>query len=353
MRIAAIASHACCLSKEAEAIPGLAARDVVAINGSGPADLAADRWSTAEGASPDDRMRNVTIGVATVLLVGCMNHGIPISKGIEMTYAQIAAPASLPRELHVVAFNVHREPGSVIVKALRSDPVLRGADLIVLEEIHRREDRDERCSGACVVAKELGFYAAYAPALDEADGTDGVAIVSRAPILSTEVIELPYFDVHINSGRRVAIAATILVDGAPATVYAVHLDVKLPVRDRRKQMMPVIEHAKRQTGPVIIAGDFNTTPFTWIGHVVPVLTTTQDDRLEELMRAHGFATPVKDSGATSRFFAMKLDAIYTRGFSTMRFATANAQNISDHLALWATMTPTVASRQCDRPGSSE
>ena len=53
----------------------------------------------------------------------------------------------------------------------------------------------------------------------------------------------------------------------------------------------------------------------------------------------GFDTPVKDSGATHRYIGMKLDAIYTRGFGTKRFATARAQDVSDHLALWATMAP--------------
>jgi endonuclease/exonuclease/phosphatase family metal-dependent hydrolase len=89
-----------------------------------------------------------------------------------------------------------------------------------------------------------------------------------------------------------------------------------------------------------MAGDFNTSPFTWISHVVPILTTTQDNRLEALVRKHGLATPVAGSGPTSRFLGMKLDAIYTRDFDTLRFATSNAKNISDHLALWAVLRPT-------------
>jgi endonuclease/exonuclease/phosphatase family metal-dependent hydrolase len=41
---------------------------------------------------------------------------------------------------------------------------------------------------------------------------------------------------------------------------------------------------------------------------------------------------------TQKARAMKLDGIYTRGFVTRKFATADAQNVSDHLALWATMS---------------
>jgi endonuclease/exonuclease/phosphatase family metal-dependent hydrolase len=115
----------------------------------------------------------------------------------------------------------------------------------------------------------------------------------------------------------------------------VHLENCITVAQRRAQMQPVLADAEAQPTPVIMAGDFNTSPFTWIAHLIPVLTTTQDNRLEELMRAHGFATPVADSGPTSRFLGMKLDAIYTRGFETRRFGTAHARDVSDHLALFA------------------
>ena len=100
----------------------------------------------------------------------------------------------------------------------------------------------------------------------------------------------------------------------------------------------MLADADRQTTPVIIAGDFNTSPFTWLTHVIPIPTGTQDDRLEELVRAHGFSTPTKDLGATSHWLAMKLDAIYTRGLAVAHTATSDAADISDHLAVWADVT---------------
>jgi len=123
-------------------------------------------------------------------------------------------------------------------------------------------------------------------------------------------------------------------------VYAVHLENRLGVHDRRVQMTPVLDHARRQATPVIIAGDFNTSPFTWIAHVIPIPTGTQDDRFEELVRSKGFATPLAHSGPTHHHLWMKLDGIYTRGFTTEAFATATAHDVSDHLALWAVMTET-------------
>jgi endonuclease/exonuclease/phosphatase family metal-dependent hydrolase len=264
-------------------------------------------------------------------LTACLNHGLPPDAHVEAVFPEVPGKP-LPRALHVVEYNVHMERGEKIVDALEHDPELRDADVIIMEEIHRSY---LGCSAACVVGKTLGFYEIYAPGAAAGDGDDGIAIVSRAPITSSQVIELPGYDVHINAARRIALAATIEREGQPITVYAVHLENRITVSQRRVQMLPVLEHAAKQHTPVIIAGDFNTSPFTWVAHVIPVLTGTQDDGLEALVRTYGFDTPVVDSGATSRFFAMKLDAIYTRGLRTTDFATAEASDLSDHLALWA------------------
>jgi len=283
----------------------------------------------------DDMMRMLGVGTALVL-AACM-HGTPKDLNVETTFPTTAKTPELPRQLRVVTFNLHMEPGSKIERGMLADPALRDADLIFFEEVHRS---GIGCSAACAIARDLGFYAVYAPGHANGDGDDGVAILSRAPITSSQVIELPFYNVHFNGGRRIALAATIELAGRPVTVYAVHLENRLGVQDRKHQMTPVLEHAQRQHTPVIIGGDFNTSPFTWIAHVIPIPTGTQDDRFEELVRAHGFATPLAHSGPTHHHLWMKLDAIYTRGFSTQHFATARARDVSDHLALWAEMTET-------------
>lgn len=268
-----------------------------------------------------------------LVAAGCLNHGLPADAHVEAVFPASPKAGALPRPLRVVELNAHMERGEKLVDALEHDPALRDADVIIFEEIHRSR---LGCSAACVVGKAFGFYEVYAPGAANGNGDDGIAVLSRAPITSAQVIELPAYDVHINSGRRIAMAVTIeRAPEDPITVYAVHLENRLTVAQRRTQMLPVLEHAARQTTPVIIAGDFNTSPFTWLAHLVPIPTGTQDNRLEELVRAHGFATPVVDSGGTSRFLAMKLDAIYTRGFRTTDFATARAGDVSDHLAVWA------------------
>ena len=275
----------------------------------------------------------------SLALPACMVRARPPDTSIEATFptSPALAPPSLPRTLRVVTFNVHRETPANVIKGIDSDPKLREADLIILEEVHRLEPVTQPCSAACFLGKTLGYYTLYAPGHMQGDGSDGVAILSRAPILSGQVMELPDIDVHINSGRRIALIATVLVDGAPVTVYGVHLTNRLTVAERTRQMRPLLEHVKRQTTPVIMGGDFNTSPFTWLGGVIPIPIGTQDDHLEALVRSYGLETPVANIYATSRFLGMKLDAIYTRGFNTRTFAVSKAAEVSDHLALWANL----------------
>jgi len=274
---------------------------------------------------------------ALFLATACTNHGIPKDTSIEATFPTKPQVPALERQLRVVTYNVHMESGKKIAEALRSDPQLLAADVIFMQEVERDERVATPCSAACDLGKALGYHALFAPGHAVSKGSHGVAILSRAPITSAEVIELPYFNVHVNSGRRVALAATLDVDGTPVTVYAVHLDNRLDVADRRAQMIPVLHHAARQDTPIIMGGDFNTSHFTWFFHIIPFPTTTQDNYLENLMRDHGFDTPVTESGPTHIALGMRLDALYTRGFQTTKFAVSNAKYVSDHLALWAEM----------------
>ncbi|HUS29728.1 MAG TPA: endonuclease/exonuclease/phosphatase family protein [Kofleriaceae bacterium] len=292
-------------------------------------------------------MRRLAVVVA-VAVAGCSFglQGIPKDRKLETTFPKTAAATELPEQFKVVAFNIHKEPAAKFIAGMQADRATRDADLILLEEVPRF-DGQEGCSAACGAGKLLGYYAIYAPAHHAEERDIGVAILSRAPITSARVIELPWNDVHFNAGRRAALAVTIQQAGRPITVYAVHLENRLSVGDRKKQMTPILEDAKRQPTPVLIAGDFNTNPFHWVSHWLPLPTAGhQATKLESLVRSYGFDTPVKDSGPTHRFIGMKLDAIYTRGFETRNFGTAHAKDVSDHLALWATVN---AKRAATKP----
>lgn len=263
---------------------------------------------------------------------GCarLNHGAPRDREPEVL-AQPVHPDEVGGPWRVIAYNIHGVDGVELADTIRSSPALRDANLLLLSEVHAHGP----CSDACVAAARLGMASAYAPGHDEDTGTEGVAILSRWPLTDVEVIELPYHDVVFNSARRVAVAATAMTIDGPVRVYAVHLDNRITPAARVAQLAPVLERTRIWPGPIVIGGDFNTSPFSWLGGVVPVPSRRQDDAVEGAVRSAGLTTPVTASGATSQWLEMRLDAIYTRGVAVRRFGVSRDVRISDHLPLWA------------------
>lgn len=106
----------------------------------------------------------------------------------------------MPRDrLRVVTFNVAMQSAEVIAGALEASPSLRGADVILLQEIEAHADEERSRAGQ--VAALLGMTYAYAPAFAcSHGGSHGVAILSRHPLSGARVTELPRRDVRYNSG---------------------------------------------------------------------------------------------------------------------------------------------------------
>jgi endonuclease/exonuclease/phosphatase family metal-dependent hydrolase len=270
--------------------------------------------------------------VAAVTLAAC-NHPRPRDPSIELRANAAAAARADHAGLRLVTYNVHMIAGAKIAAALRADPAVAAADVVVLQEVDSHPK--EGASRACLAARELGMHCAFAPGYGLDDGgSHGVAILARWPLADLAVVEQPYNDVVFNSARRIALGATIEIGGAPLRVFAVHLDNRINPAERARQLAPVLDAADRHPGPVAIAGDMNTTPFVWIANVIPVPAGVQDDRLERYVRRRGYATPVVRSGPTHQYMGMRLDAVYTRGVRAGDYGVASEVRASDHLPLW-------------------
>lgn len=281
-----------------------------------------------------------TLRVSCMLLlafvVGC-NHPPPRYPYLEWrlpTFAPAPTPAvpGVDRPLRVVTYNVHRISGAALTRAMLADETVRNADVILLQEVYQRSD----CSPACAAAAALGMYSMYAPGHGVADGSDGVAILSRTPLHDAHVIELPDNFVMFNGGRRIALAAQTTIGGTPMMFIAVHLENRISVDKRRAQLAPVLAYAQTTHMPTVITGDMNTSPFTWAAGVLP-FPSAQGCWLEDLARSAGFDTPVADSAPTTPYLSMKLDAIYTRGVRVVNYGVQSSMHASDHYPLWADM----------------
>jgi endonuclease/exonuclease/phosphatase family metal-dependent hydrolase len=265
---------------------------------------------------------------------GCsrLNHPPPVSPSAQAGATSKAAPTSTS-SLRIATYNVHMETAEGIRAAIARNPRLNQADVIMLQEIEAHDSEDS--PRAAQVARDLDMHWAYAPGYGLSEGgSHGVAILSRFPLADLEVIELPYYHVVVNSARRVALAATIALGERNVRIYSVHLDNRINPSRRRQQLAPVFAAADRFRGPAIIAGDLNTSPFCWGGGLVPLPCGQQDDAVESQARGHGFATPLAEGGPTSKWMAMKLDAIYVRQLVTRASAVEHAVRLSDHLPVW-------------------
>lgn len=271
--------------------------------------------------------------VVAIAVASCtqLNRAAPTTTSAVVN-STVGARSAL-RTLRVATYNVHMESASSIADAITSNPELGAADVLLLQEIE--DHSSEATSRAEQVAKRLGMSVAYAPGYGLPDGgSHGVAILSRVSLRDVEVLELPYFHVVVNSARRVALAATIEVDGQDVRIYSVHLDNRINPSNRRLQLEPVLRSAKKFSGPIVIAGDLNTSPFCWVASLVPIPCGRQDNAVERAARSSGLQTPVANIGSTSKWIGMRLDAIYTRGFSASSSAVERSVRLSDHLPVW-------------------
>lgn len=208
-------------------------------------------------------------------------------------------------------------------------PPLRDADIFLLQEV--KEEAGKPCI-AVRLASALGLHVAYSP---EGPGvTDrGLAILSRFPLCDIRIRALKPFDLRFNSRARFVLSATADTPWGLVRVSDVHLDTRLNTVDRLAQLEPVVRDSAFQ-GRHVVAGDFNSNPFYWIEHVIPLpAMKSQAQGVGEFMRRHGFRSGIPESAATHDFLGMHLDWIWVAG---LRPAASQVipLDFSDHHALW-------------------
>lgn len=285
--------------------------------------------------------------LACVLLAGCgldmsaPAPWVPISEISGPLVAERVAPSgargplAIPTHpLRIVTYNLQYAPDpAALAAAVRDTPALASAAVVLVQEVESYPA--EGSSRAAKMAEALGLGYVYVPARQVVDGgTHGLAILSAFPIAGVEKMDLP--ETSRKSQHRIAIRATIDVEGTPLTVVDVHLDTKLNTQQRIAQLSPVVMSS---LDAQLIAGDFNMSWVQWIDGTVPVLTATsapdQAPVVDGYMRAQGFDTPTAASGATEHMFGLeqRLDAIYTRDVSAT-FGAVERVGPSDHWPMW-------------------
>jgi endonuclease/exonuclease/phosphatase family metal-dependent hydrolase len=246
-----------------------------------------------------------------------------IERGIE--FASIEQALTSSDVFEAKAQQTEKLSPSAMTKLREQVATLRDADVFVLNEVDIGVKRSDYRNVIQDLAESLGMNSAYAVEFLEVDplvdlGTQAAvldspelsskmtadlkpdkqrfrgmhvnAILSRYPIRSAKVIELPvchdwYNDEQkgisqiekakrvaadkvflerigreVRRGNRNALLVSLDVPGAPQnqfTVVNVHLENKGKATCRRKQMDRVLSDIRDTPGPVVVSGDLNTT----------------------------------------------------------------------------------------------
>src|SRR3954464_13630404 len=223
-------------------------------------------------------------------------------------------PPPTPAALRIASFNVEygiRVDSAIAV--LTSEPALRGADLLLLQEV------DEPASRR--IADTLGMGYVYYPAVFRFNTHRdlGNAVLSRWPIVEDRKLILPHL-ARITHGQRAATAATIRVGDVLVRVYSLHLGTMagLAPAARRDQLKAVLADAARYPR-VVIGGDLN------------------DPGIGGIARDEGYTWPTQRGPSTTRIG--RLDHILLKGLRSPDSAAAGTvldnRGASDHLPVWA------------------
>lgn len=275
------------------------------------------------------------IKVLLVLLFFCPAADVSslLESGSGTTLRKQTTPA---QEIKVVSYNIRFRSGHELKKMislLHDDPEIGGAAILGLQEVDRRKKRSGHCNTVRILAHELGLHYAWAapPAAEPDDEEEtGVAILSVYPLSDVRRIVLPHEGPK--GRRRVAIGATVEIDGRKWRVYSAHAETRLAMKKKMEQFKAIMDDLAQfpSDTPAIIMGDLNT----W--------ESSADDKTHKLFTGAGWKTPFGGEATFKRKvllvpIEMKLDWVWLRGLEAGSFGIDRTIELSDHWPLWTTV----------------
>jgi endonuclease/exonuclease/phosphatase family metal-dependent hydrolase len=138
-------------------------------------------------------------------------------------------------------------------------------DVVAMQEVRPMDEGGRRGrTTAAHLAEALGCEHVYEPAVHRHDGDEGLAILSRHPIVQHRVTSLP--DARPDEAR-ILLSAEIHMPAARVWVHCTHLHYRPEDGVARERQVVAVDQAIRDLGmgaddaPVhILCGDFNATP---------------------------------------------------------------------------------------------
>jgi endonuclease/exonuclease/phosphatase family metal-dependent hydrolase len=290
-------------------------------------------------------MRTLVLVAALAGCVDIADQGSPWEDAATMTgpMAPELGPAPSHRaepgcRLRIASWNVHKVPDvAELAGQLKRPSAIADADVILMQEssAYAGEPR----SRTAQIAEAVGMTWAHQPVRDLGDGgVQANAILSRFPLENVAVKKLPYIEQPYHAQPRGAIAADVVVGDKRVRVVSVHLDVRISITDRVRQLDPAVIELDEKA---VIGGDFNTAPWTWIEALVPltsseaVIGMKQAALLDDYMKSRDFAGNIPVDANTFQVpgLGMRLDNLYSRAMPVTASGVEHLEG-SDHWPIW-------------------
>lgn len=182
--------------------------------------------------------------------------------------ARLQAQEKSSTELRVLCYNVHHcSPpslkGGIDIEAIAGVINKLKPDLVALQEI---DVNTQRSGKGIDQAKELGrltgLNAFFVKTIDYEGGEYGIAILSRFPLKESLGFELPME--HNAAGEPRGVAAVLIEpkEGKTIAFASTHFDLK--EENKELQINAITDYMRDVNIPVILAGDFNATPDSYV-----------------------------------------------------------------------------------------
>jgi endonuclease/exonuclease/phosphatase family metal-dependent hydrolase len=167
------------------------------------------------------------------------------------------ATADQATTLRILAYNTHHSAGNdAVLDVERIAAVIRelDPDLVALQEIDNHVERTGGVDQARELGRLTGMGAVFGPFMDYQGGQYGMALLSDLPFVNPTNHELPE-----GPEPRASLAIRVqLPDGGELVFAGIHF--YRTAEERMAQARRLLHVLEPEEAPVILAGDFNSTP---------------------------------------------------------------------------------------------
>jgi endonuclease/exonuclease/phosphatase family metal-dependent hydrolase len=212
-------------------------------------------------------------------------HGDEIESILAIPEIHAAGPVRplLTSFLRVVQWNIEKgKKLEGILERFENDPVLRWADVILLNEADVGMIRSGNRHVACFLADSLKTHLVFGPAYleltkgthgerkvegDNRESVQGNAVLSRHPVVEARIVQLPdcfepYCFHEKRYGHRNCVWARLEVREKTIWIGSTHLEVRSTPRCRARQMKHLVENLPGSPDEAhLLGGDFNSNGF--------------------------------------------------------------------------------------------